>query len=1092
MRSALIPILILVLAASGAGQSLTINTVAGGGFPSTPSTATTASLRPPMAAAVDVSGNCYFTSGHGVFRIDSAGVLTRIAGTPGGGPLGDGGLANRARLASPQGIAVDANGEIYIADTNNHRVRKVASNGTMSTVAGTGAPGFAGDGGPAANAQLAFPQGVAVDALGNLYIADTNNQRVRRVTPDGLIITVAGNGTRSYGGDGGQATSAQLYDPTGVAMDANGNLYISDRGNYRVRRVSAAGAISTFAGNGTRGYSGDNGPAASAQLYDPIQVALDATGNLYIADALNGRIRRVTPAGTISSVAGNGVPGFSGDGSLAVNAQLNKPAGVAADPAGNLYIADTDNRRIRKVLTGGSISTVAGDGTTGFSGDGAAAATAQLNEPQGVALDASGMLLIADTANHRVRQVAPGGTIVTLAGSGSPGFSGDSGAATSAQLFAPAGVAVDASGNVYIADSNNHRVRRITSGGLISTFAGTGALGYSGDGSPAASATLHYPYGLAIDGAGNLYIADTRNARIRKVNPAGTITTVAGTGAEGFAGDGGPAASAQLYAPLAVAVDTPGNLYIADTYNHRIRKVTPEGAISTVAGTGVAGSAGDGAAATSAQLNLPKGVAVDLLGNVYISDSNGRRIRMVGSDGKISTVAGNGTEGYSGDGGPATNAQLSHPVGLAVDLHGRVYVADSLNHAVRLLGSGSVSCTYAVAPTAIQAPVAGGVFTFSIETTASCAWTVSGLPAWITVSGPPSGTGSANVTLNIAANAGDQRNALIVIAGVSISVSQQGSSACGYSISPPSLSFPVTGGTGAVAINTATGCAWSVLNSLSWVTITGANAGTGPGSVNFQVAANSGGNRTGTILIAGLSFTIQQTGVAGMSLAGTFAHLASGGNWKTTWSIVNPSSTAVSIRLNFFDSSGLPLMLPLTFPQSATPAAVTTAATLDRTIAAGAVLVIDSAGPDNAAPLVGWAQLLSSGPVGAFGVFQQKVGAIQQEAVVPLESRGAVSYLLYFDNTSGFATGVALANITQQAVTFTVVVRDDTGATLQTYNVTLPPQGHTAFNLADRYSITGQKRGTLELRSPSAGQITALGIRFNPTFAFSTISTLVK
>jgi len=443
--------------------------------------------------------------------------------------------------------------------------------GVITTVAGSTWI-FRGDGGPATAAALYYPRGVAVDAAGNLYIADSSSNRIRKVTSGGTITTVAGNGQAGYSGDGGPATAAMLGGPAGVAVDAAGNLYIADSGNYRVRKVTPAGTITTVAGNGQQGYSGDGGPATAASLAGPSGVAVDAAGNLYAADRDNDRIRKVTTDGIITNFAGNGSKRLAGDGQAAVGASLNRPAGVALDAAGGLYIADSENNRIRKVTPTGTITTLAGNGQYGYSGDGGPATAASLS-PGGVAVDAAGNLYIADYGNDRIRKVTPAGTITTVAGNGQWGYSGDGGPATAASLNRPYGVAVDATGNLYIADGQNSRIRKVTPAGTITTVAGNGQWGYSGDGGPATGTSLSDPRGVAVDAAGNLYIADSSNYRIRKVTPAGTIITVAGNGQGGYSGDGGPATAASLFLPPAVAVDAAGNLYIADTGNDRIRKV---------------------------------------------------------------------------------------------------------------------------------------------------------------------------------------------------------------------------------------------------------------------------------------------------------------------------------------------------------------------------------------------------------------------------------------------------------------------------------------------------------------------------------------
>jgi sugar lactone lactonase YvrE len=321
-----------------------------------------------------------------------------------------------------------------------------------------------------------------------------------------LIRTVAGTGTSGYSGDGGQATSAAISGPEGIAVDGAGVLYFADSSNYRVRRVTPGGVISTVAGNGTSGFSGDGGPATSAQIGSPVGLALDAAGALYFTDPRNNRVRKVTPNGVISTVAGNGILGFSGDGGPATSAQLNMPLGVAVDAAGILYVSDRGNQRVRKVTPNGVISTVAGNGTTGFSGDGGPATSAQLDIPFGLAVDADGVLYFADVNNRRVRKVAPSGVVNTVAGNGLGLFNGDGIPATSAYI-SPRGIAVDATGNIYISDFNN-RIRMVTRGNVITTVAGNGTRGFSGDGGLATSAQITEAEGVAVDAAGVLYIAD--------------------------------------------------------------------------------------------------------------------------------------------------------------------------------------------------------------------------------------------------------------------------------------------------------------------------------------------------------------------------------------------------------------------------------------------------------------------------------------------------------------------------------------------------------------------------------------------------------
>jgi sugar lactone lactonase YvrE len=298
---------------------------------------------------------------------------------------------------------------------------------------------------------------------------------------------------------------------------------------------------------------------------------VDTSGNVYIADSSNNRVRKVS-GGTITTLAGSGVAGYSGDGGSAVGAQLEYPNAVAVDSAGNVYIVDAGNGRIRTVSPGGTITTVAGGGAS--LGDGGAATSAQLFNPEGVAVDASGYIYIADTLNQRIRRVSPGGIITTFAGTGTSGYAGDGGPATSAQVSYPTGVAVDAAGNVYVADSGNERIRKVTTNGNISTIAGNGSYGYSGDGGPATSAELEYPTSVSVDALGNLFIMDS--LRVRMVSTSGIITTIAGNGKQGYFGDGGPATNAELNFPSGTALDSAGNIYVADTSNNAIRLLSPQ------------------------------------------------------------------------------------------------------------------------------------------------------------------------------------------------------------------------------------------------------------------------------------------------------------------------------------------------------------------------------------------------------------------------------------------------------------------------------------------------------------------------------------
>ena len=670
--------------------------------------ATAANLSTPYAVSMDNSGNLFISdaSNNRIRKVNSAGILSTIAGTgaPGsaGGLNGDGSSATSAQMSYPQGISADISGNVYFADYNYCKIRKISSTGLITTIAGTGFAGSSVDGISGTSAQLGHAvAGVSADISGNVYIADASNNKVRLLNSAGIISTVVGTGTQGSTGDYGAATLALLYSPVAVAVDNSGNLYIAENGNHKVRKViKSTGIITTYAGTGTQGSTGDGGPATLALLWSPSGIALDSSGNVYLSENGLSKIRMIAfSSGIIITIAGTGFPGSTGDGGSPTSAQLDFPYGMSLDTSGNLYVADYSNQKIRLIYqpavgsTTDIITTVAGTGISGFYGDNGAAILAQLNSPYGgVSVDISGNVFIADIGNNRIRKVNTAGIITTIAGTGGAGSAGgtngDGGPATSAQLYWPLGVSADISGNVYISDSNNNRIRKVNSAGIVSTIAGTGgagsAGGTNGDGGPATSAALNNPSGLSVDTSGNVYIPEGYQ-KIRKVSSSGIITTFAGTGQNGSNGDGGAATLAQLSGPRYVSADTSGNVYIADSFNNKIRKVS-SGIITTFAGTGTAGSSVDGISATLAQLNDPAGVTVDSSGNVFIAEWGNNKIRMVSiRSGIIITIAGTGTMGSSGDYGAANLALLSDPSGLSTDTSGNLYFADYGNNKIRFI-----------------------------------------------------------------------------------------------------------------------------------------------------------------------------------------------------------------------------------------------------------------------------------------------------------------------------------------------------------------------------------------------------------------------
>lgn len=753
-------------------------------------------------------------------------IITTIAGT-GRAFRGDGGAATSAALGLTGAVAVDASGNVFATDGSNNLVVKITPSGVITVVAGNNIRGFSGDGGPATSASLNLAScpgcaidGLAVDRAGNLYISDTFNHRVRKLSPDGMINTVIGNGTVGFSGDGGPAASARLT-PAGLGFDTTGNLYIADFGNHRIRMVRPDGIISTVAGNGTAGFSGDGGPATNAALNSPRSVAVDGAGNLYIADIFNFRVRKVSPNGIITTIAGTGINSCPQPGAPAVNSSLSFPPAVAVDEIGTLYISSCG---VRKVTADGTLASVVGVGATSLA-------------------FAGRTLYLSVDVTGQIRRVTPDGVISTIAGTSLSNFSGDGGPAylASLSLSGPMGLSVDAAGNVLIADQFNHRVRRVDTSGNISTVAGNGNQSFSGDGGPATAASLNSPQGVTADGLGNLYVVDTSNSRVRKVDPAGMISTVAG-GRAGFSGDGGPATGSALSGPADVAVDQVGNIYIADRLNRRIRKVNPAGVITTFAGNGNSGFSGDGVPATQASMDQPYGVAVDRVGNLYIADGgNDRGVRQVRADGIIRTFAGGGSQhvgigavvpatsailgsasrlafdavgnllvagngllrvsadgasisriirggvGFSGDGSPARNAQLSGASGIASDSAGNVYLADHGNDRVRKIWAAAPSLAATPAALSFRSTVGAGSQPQQLLTVSS---SLRGL-LW---SARATTTASFN-WLSVSPSAGEAPGTIAVSADVgtlplgtyqgAVEVSNSGAS-------PPSVTVPVT------------------------------------------------------------------------------------------------------------------------------------------------------------------------------------------------------------------------------------------------------------------------------------------------------------
>ncbi len=619
-----------------------------------------------------------------------------IRGVAGRG-VGDGRPATAASLDSPSGLALAPDGAILIADWQHHRVRRVdPSSGTISTLAGL-FQGTLGDGGPATQALLKGPFRVRATPRGDLLVAELGAHRVRHIPPGGAPVSTLAGAVDSPGdfGDGGPAVDARLSSPADAARDDAGNVWIADLGNHRVRKIDPAGTISTAAGNGAPGYAGDGGPATSASLSSPVCVLPGPAGEVYVCDYGNHVIRMIDPAGDIQTIAGTGTAGFSGDGTATV-VQLASPSDLAFGDPGTLLVVDQGNHRIRRLdLGSGALVTLAGTGVPSYGGEGVPAATSPIAVPAGIARRVDGSVLFTEMGSHRVRRLE-GGLLSTFAGDGVALFGGDGGTSIDATFGELKSVVTEADGSLLVVDFGNARLRRVdASSRQTSTIAGNGDPAFSGDAGPAVDAGLS-PSDAVVDVDGAVIFSDTDNNRIRRIDPMGSIATIAGTGTAGGAGDGGAATAAELDHPTGLALDDDGNLYVADFHNHRVRRITPGGDIETVAGTGTAGLDGDGIPATSARLRNPVDMTVDPGGDLYVADyGNNRVCRVDAASGLIETVAGDGTAGSTGDGGLATLARLRQPSDVHVDAAGRLLISDSGNRVIRMVDAGGTIRTIA-------------------------------------------------------------------------------------------------------------------------------------------------------------------------------------------------------------------------------------------------------------------------------------------------------------------------------------------------------------------------------------------------------------
>ncbi len=698
----------------------TVAGMGGSGYNGDGIPATAAQLNVPLGIIKNTSGEVIFADAYNsrIRKISITGIISTIAG--GGFDTLDGPAMSASLRGGLRSIANDTLGNIYF--TEGCCVRKIDTAGNIHTIAGAYLRFISsGDGGAATAAGFEGANWIILDKIGGIYVAENN--KIRYIDNHGIISTVAGTGASGFSGDGGAATSAQFNGVLSVALDSNRNLFVLDCFNYRVRKIDTFGIITTTVGTGSSGFSGDGAAATAARIKLSASISIDSRNNLYIMDAGNCRIRKVTSTGTIVTIAGNGGVGYSGDGIAATAANLDNPSGAFIDGSGNVYISEYGPNRIRKIDTFGFITTIAGMGNPGFTGDGGSATAARLFAPQPIAVDRIGNLFIFDGFNRRIRKVSTSGIISTIAGNGTIGETGDGGPASSALLGSVTSIIIDKNGSLLLNEEGVGAIRKIDTFGNITRFAGTGPWTYSGDGSPA-TATSMFPAAIAVDTNNNVFVADIMNSRVLKISNSGIVTTIAGNGTPGDSLDGGPATAACV-SPWHVSTDKRGNVYVGTVT--KIRKISATGIISRIAGTDSIPTSdtaiGDGGPATAAHFCVNGHIHVDSIGNIFFADFSHHRIRKIDTSGIISTVYGNGIAGFAGDGGSASHAQFYGPCELISDSFGNWFVSEQQNHTIRKiftcpgLFAGSIAfasvCVGAVTTLTDSAGTTGGVWSCS-------------------------------------------------------------------------------------------------------------------------------------------------------------------------------------------------------------------------------------------------------------------------------------------------------------------------------------------------------------------------------------------
>jgi sugar lactone lactonase YvrE len=758
-----LPLLLCVFSTGALGQTWTLTTLAGstsgGGY--LDANGTTARFSWPHDVTVDNVGNLYVSDrgNHVVRKVTPAGDVSTLAGLAGVSGSTDAN-GSTARFFHPAGIVFNSlTGDLIIADSGNHTIRRVTLSGSVSTLAGT-AGKFGSTDGDGAAARFTFPQGVAVDQAGFIWVVDTSNHAIRRIVgPNASVTTFAGG---CLGTQDGTGRSACFNYPFAIAVDGNGDLWVADSYNYTIRKVTREGVVTTPAGSPSQSGSTD-GIGANARFDHPWGITVAPNGDVLVADSSNNEIRKVTAAGVVTTVAGTGSYGTR-DGS-GTTARFAFPTGIAVDSVGNIYVADRESDAIRKISPSLNVTTMAGSAPAGGVVDGVGTA-ARLFFPEQPVTDLSGNVYYVDSA-HTVRKITPAGVVTTIAGQ--PGTKGSADGNGSAAFFNfPTGIAIDGSGNLFVADTLNHTIRRVTPSGVVTTVAGTAGVSGKADGL-GSQAHFNEPWNLAFDTRGNLLIADSYNHLIRMLDPNGVVTTYAGSSNQGS--NDGSTAQASFSYPTGIAVGPDGSVYVADWGNYIIRKIT-SGVVSTIAGSRSQSGAVDGTG-VSARFDHPYSVATDRSSNLFVADDNNQIVRRVTPAGVVTTIL--GLAGTSGNvDGSGLGARMNYPEGIAVDPQGRVIISDTYNHSIRVASLAPPTIVYfRTSSTAIKP---GESVTLSWSTTEATSVSVSpGLGSvatsgsitlapqqsttYIMTAAGPGGTVQAQASVTVATAGGKRRAA---------------------------------------------------------------------------------------------------------------------------------------------------------------------------------------------------------------------------------------------------------------------------------------------------------------------------------------------